>query len=669
MNPFEQILSDAKALRFAIPFIIGIALSWCFRDVTHEYWYFPGFLCAIFCLVMFVVGRHRMRFDSVSFGVLAMLFFFFLGSALLMRSYHQTVVQWPAQRQCFQGIVTSSLRMKGKTNVFDVQLLAIGNGKKLKKISRHIQVTMLAERITPPTVGDALLLYGVISAPKNNDNPMSFDYASWLHRKGVSGTVYVGTNVRKCSAEAHRQLYQRLSWWQRINIQAQKSRQALLSRYASIDRTSREYAVVAALTLGDKYSLTRDIRTLFSETGASHVLALSGLHLGILVSVLLFLLRPFMRKSSTRKGVVAACIMFIWLFAWMTGLSVSLVRAAIMYTLALLFYLRNVQGIPINHLAIAALVILFFQPMALMDISFQLSFLSVFAILFFQPMYASIRPQDRRWAWTADFVYVAVAAQIATAPLVAYSFHIVPLTFLLSNVIVIPCSYLLLGGSLCLFVLSSVPLVSQWLCHAMMHIARWMLAYLEKIDALPLSFVEAYPSWVTVVLCYCLTISCVMLWYRRSRNAVAEIMIVFALLAGSIIYQHRPGKISNQVICYDIPSCPAVHFIASEGESALWMADSTQYNRVCAVAKTFWGSYQIDEPRVFTKDYAGPHIHSQRGIVTFNGKRYVLVSDDEWDKKTVDKPLAVEMLYITAKNRWQQEKLTQLFRPHEIIVR
>jgi len=669
VNPFEQILSDAKALRFAIPFIAGILLAWFFRNITHDYWFFPGILCVISCMVMFVVGRRRMHFDSMSFGVLVMSFFLFLGATLLLRSYHQTVVSWPTKPQYFQGVVTSSLRMKGKTNVCDVQLLAIGDGKTWIRTNRYIQVKMLADSVLYPTVGDALLFYGVVSAPKNYDNPMSFDYASWLHRKGVSGTIFAGDDVKICSVRTQRQLYQRLSWWQQIKIKAQKGRNALLGRYSFIDKTSREYAVVAALTLGDKYSLTHDIRTLFSETGASHVLALSGLHLGILVSVLLFLLRPFMRKSSTRKGVVAACIVFIWLYAWMTGLSVSLVRAAIMYTLTLLFYLRNVQGIPINHLAIAALVILLFQPMALMDISFQLSFLSVFAILFFQQFYTSIRPQDRRWAWLADFVYVAIAAQIATAPLVAYNFHVVPLAFLLSNVIVIPCSYLLLGGSLCLFVLSPVPLLSQWLCHAMMYTARGMLTLLEKINSLPFSFVEAYPSQVTVMLCYILVIACVMLWYRRSRNAMATVMIIFAVLAGSVIHQHRPGKISHQVICYDIPSCPAVHFIVSEEESALWLADSSQYNRVYAAAKTFWGYNHIQMPQVFTKDFNGAHIQSQRGIVTFDGKRYVLVSDGEWRQKTAGKPLAVEMLYITAKNKWQKEELIQLFCPNKIIIR
>ena len=660
-------LFRAKALRFAVPLVIGILSGWLLRDELHAVWYVFGIVCVFLCGVMLAIFRRRQSPSSRLFGLSGMLFFGVLGIMLCLRSYDATVVQWPDKSQGYQGVVVSSPRVRGLTNEYEVLLPVSGRRGERE---RRVSLTLLPDStMSLPSVGDALLFFGKVSAPHNTGNPMAYDYASWQHRKGISGTVFAGRDYQLASDRLRQGLHDRLSIWQRMRIKALQYREKLVSRYSSMDLGVREYAVLSALTLGDKYALTHDIRMLFSETGASHVLALSGLHLGILVSLLLLFFRPVMRKIYGRWLAVGVCWVFIWLFTLLTGLNTSLIRAAIMYSIAMLFLVQNKQGVSLNHLALAAILILLFQPMSLMDIGFQLSFLSVFAILFFFPAYESIRPSVRWLSLATDFIYVAVVAQIATAPLVAYSFHILPLSFLLSSIVVIPCAYVLLGTTLCFFLLSAFPLLSSWVGHVIVWTARFMLGSLEVISKLPFSHVEVYPSWLTMLFCYGFVAACVFLWMKRSRNAMITAMSSFAILAGSVIHDGRPRHITSKVVIYDIPSCPAVQFIVSAKESALWMADSTQFSRVYAVAKTYWKYNHMVVPAVFTTNYSSPHIVCRQGIVSFDGKKYVLTDGSYWKDKSAGTPLDVEMLYVTTRNKYILKNLQTLFKARQTIIK
>ena len=269
-------LFRAKALRFAVPLVIGILSGWLLRDELHAVWYVFGIVCVFLCGVMLAIFRRRQSPSSRLFGLSGMLFFGVLGIMLCLRSYDATVVQWPDKSQGYQGVVVSSPRVRGLTNEYEVLLPVSGRRGERE---RRVSLTLLPDStMSLPSVGDALLFFGKVSAPHNTGNPMAYDYASWQHRKGISGTVFAGRDYQLASDRLRQGLHDRLSIWQRMRIKALQYREKLVSRYSSMDLGVREYAVLSALTLGDKYALTHDIRMLFSETGASHVLALSGLH-------------------------------------------------------------------------------------------------------------------------------------------------------------------------------------------------------------------------------------------------------------------------------------------------------------------------------------------------------------------------------------------------------
>ena len=218
----------------------------------------------------------------------------------------------------------------------------------------------------------------------------------------------------------------------------------------SLHVKQQDYAVIAAMALGDKSALDSNTRNSYSISGASHILAVSGLHIGIIFQLFIFLLGG--RKYSVYTIILS--LISIWTYVFLIGLPASAVRAAIMlsaYSLSLAFHRT---GLPLNTLASAYIFMLFISPLYLFELSFQLSFLAVASILlFFTPLYTllPIRSRFIRWAW--GLLCVSLAAQIGTLPVIVYTFGRISCYSLLTNYIAIPAATLILylGAALILF--------------------------------------------------------------------------------------------------------------------------------------------------------------------------------------------------------------------------
>lgn len=222
-------------------------------------------------------------------------------------------------------------------------------------------------------------------------------------------------------------------------------RSLLLERLETAGLLDDRYAVVAAMALGDRSALTKELKETYSKTGASHVLALSGLHLGIIYALLSMLVVGRRWQMITQ----VATVLSIWAFVFLTGMSASVVRSAVMLTVYALLALGHRQKMSVNTLAFTAIVMLLVTPKALFDVGFQMSFMAVFSILLFVPLFyrpfsAEYLMTHRAVSWLWGMVAVSVAAQIGVAPLIAYYFGRFSCYFLLTNFIVIPAATLIL---------------------------------------------------------------------------------------------------------------------------------------------------------------------------------------------------------------------------------
>ena len=226
---------------------------------------------------------------------------------------------------------------------------------------------------------------------------------------------------------------------------------------------------MSAMTLGDKSLIDKDLRSDYSRAGASHVLALSGLHLGIIYFVFSFMTARWRRRYHhwSRPVVEGLILITIWSYVVLVGMSPSVVRAAIMMTVYSLLSLQNRNRSSLNALAFTAIIMLVADPMILFNISFQLSFVAVAFILLYQGRIYSLIPSSShpivKWCWR--LLSVSLAAQLGVAPLTAYYFHQVSSYFLLSCLVVMVFTPLIIYLSLLFFLLMWLPAVQSWLVH------------------------------------------------------------------------------------------------------------------------------------------------------------------------------------------------------------
>ena len=291
-----------------------------------------------------------------------------------------------------------------------------------------------------------------------------------------------------------------------------EKRNELLERLSDHGVDGSVYAVVAAMTLGDKSQLTNELRKTYAITGASHILALSGMHLGIIYTLLSLLL------SRRRWWIVSQVVIIvcIWLYVFLVGMTVSVVRSAVMITVYALLSLGHRDKMSVNTLAFAAIVMLLFNPLSLFDVGFQLSFLAVLAILLFYPLFEGVWPQpflmDHRvfkWLWT--MLSVSCAAQIGVAPLIVYYFGRFSCFFLLTNLLVVPAATLILYLSLVVLLIPSLAYLLIYMVDTLNHLLTW-------VATLPGVSIEGlHPTLLQVSMVYVI-IMAVYLLLRRAAS-------------------------------------------------------------------------------------------------------------------------------------------------------
>ena len=289
-----------------------------------------------------------------------------------------------------------------------------------------------------------------------------------------------------------------------------QQRARLLERLQEQGLDGDAYAVVAAMALGDKSELTKELRDTYAITGASHVLALSGLHLSIIYTLLS--LMAFRRRGHVFSQFII--VLAIWAFVFLVGMSVSVVRSAIMLSVYALLSLGHRDKMSVNTLAFTAMVMLAFAPSSLFDVGFQLSFTSVFFIILCLPFIDGPWPYDApltnpvaKWGWS--MIVVSCAAQLGSAPLVAYYFGRFSPWFLPVSFIVIPAATLILWLSLLVLLVPAFSPVLVWVATMLNHI-------LSRIASVPGASISGlHPSLLQIAMVYVIILAVYLIIFLR----------------------------------------------------------------------------------------------------------------------------------------------------------
>lgn len=296
------------------------------------------------------------------------------------------------------------------------------------------------EQIALIIPGDVLQINARSSPHNDLLNPGQFDYGKYLMDKGVLRTAYVrkhewvSTDVRSTNL---------------VGL-IRDLRARLIEMLRQGDLSGPEGQIATALVLGYKEDLDPELKRSFSEAGAMHVLAVSGLHVGIIFMALSFMLKWMERRRYGKFIKTILVILLIWFYAMLTGFSPSVFRATVMFTVIGSAGLFNKQANIFNTLAASAFIMLLFDPRLLFNVGFQLSYSAVIGIV---ALYPKLSPLVTSRYWLVNKVWdltaVSIAAQIATFPLTLLYFHQIPIYSVLSNLVIIPAAFAIiaLGGA------------------------------------------------------------------------------------------------------------------------------------------------------------------------------------------------------------------------------
>lgn len=451
MRPTDSIFQRAPLLRMVIMLILGIFVG-DFVGHSVPLWVglgISGAFLAIYLLLRNLRNRKTIfrRILTRFYGFLLMTACFMLGFYLVSAEKRDLVRHFPDGRVAFEAVLVSEPVVRGK--VIQCELMAMPKGKKPFRLRASILRDTIHRRYERLHFGDGIRVFSRISQPETVQRLSSqgnFDFRRWLQVRGVVGQTFIShTGWTKTQVNL-----QPLSLAERAKIRLMRFRQKGVEALHNAGLNEEELAVVSAMVLGDKSSLTKELRETYSVSGASHVLALSGLHLGIIYFLLSFL---FVRMGWRVAGQLFT-LPVIWLFAMMVGFSPSIVRAATMLTVYGIVALLGRSAFSLNTLSLAAIVMLVFNPLALWDVGFQLSFMAVLGIIVFFPPFNQVfdyilgkiltkesrvkRVSHRIFSWIFGLAAVSIATQMTTAPLVGYYFGRFPAYFLVTNFVAIP---------------------------------------------------------------------------------------------------------------------------------------------------------------------------------------------------------------------------------------
>ena len=305
---------------------------------------------------------------------------------------------------------------------------------------------------------------------------------------------------------------------------------ALYQRLEAAGLSGDELATVGALTLGYKEGLDKELRRHFQASGAAHVLAVSGLHTGIIYALLVGILtlggryRPLHEDKWGRRSISLIIIVCMWAYAWLTGMTPSVVRAVLMVTLFEFGRMIYRQSFSLNTIASAAVFILLVKPSDLWSVSFQLSFAATTAIVVFMghrdigisvSRYLEKSLWGKMLAYILGIIIVSLAAQLGTLGITMYCFHQVSTYFLLTNLIVLPLATLLVPCGLLTIALGGSTL-GLWVGQATHGLAWAMNHSVAWIESLPGSTVEASVSGTMVGIYYVLLLGLMVFWPRQA---------------------------------------------------------------------------------------------------------------------------------------------------------
>ena len=629
-------------VRFTLAFIIGIVCAINFSSPFIKPLWLLISMVAGFLALYLGTGRNLKPWISPLVGVFALLFLVFAG-------YYRTVnyradknphhiIHQNNNYDYYQALVLSTTETKGNylRSRLEVKMINIEDSW-VPASGKVILIQPLSQNTKDLAYGDLLVIKGRPQLIPPSPPGSSFDYRTFMRYQNVFHQHFTySENIKVFDYRPPNAVVQ-------FSLQLRKSFERIFRKYIKGENEER---IALAIVLGMREQLTPELKASYAQAGTMHILAVSGLHVGILYLVMLGLL-GWLKKGKVGNWMVSTIsFSVLWMYALITGLSPSVFRAVTMFSVIILAQAFQRQSNIYNTLAISAFILLLIDPFMIVGIGFQLSYLAVIGIVYLYPklfLWIKVNNYFLEKAWS--IVCVTASAQLATFPLTIYYFHQFPTYFMASNLLVVPAAFLMLCLGFGTLLFSFWPLATAFLSGTLEALIRGVNNLMYQVEFLPLSLVENIQiNALQTILIYLIVIAMIALMATKRFKYTILGFISCALLIGMNLYQIHQRNQQLKLVFHSVDTGGKVEFI--KGQTVI-----------------------SDQTRVAT-DFSKPPSQQfdNLSLVIWEGKTLVIIEKPFLDAPPVEGGLEVDYVLIRNNSISQLDKLMAYFKFKKLIL-
>jgi len=505
--------------------------------LTGSYFNFQPTLLVAICSFLILslsiqyVRSKKQFYPSIIFAVLSFLIFFFIGiSSVSYKSQLNLQKHYANSSKFTESKFTSSIVKIKKIlkpnlfyNKYEAEVLQLNKSKTIGKVLINIKKDS-SERLLK--VDDNLLVKAVFETINPPLNPFGFNYKKYLKNQQIHYQIRVQSSQFLILDNKNVTLKGIAA---KIRV---KINESLINNGFKND----ELAVINALLLGQRNSIKKELLESYSGAGAVHILAVSGLHVGIILLLLMAVFKPLHYLKHGKLIATLLIVMLLWVYAIIAGLSASVVRAVAMFT-ALTVGMQLVQRSNVySTLVISMFFLLLFNPFYLFEVGFQLSYLAVFSIVWIQPkLYNLWIPKF--WLATKlwQLLTVSIAAQVGVLPLILFYFHQFPGLFFLSNLVIIPFLGLILSAGIITIILSVFEILPQFLGYSYSFVIQQMNNFVAWISNQDFFIIQHISFSIILMFAFYALIFISFKWIEKGFFYRLVLLLISVVLIQSIV--------------------------------------------------------------------------------------------------------------------------------------
>jgi len=553
--------SHYPVLKILFPYVFGV-ISGYFLPVFNlnlRFCVFGIFTFSVFFTLLvhfFTLFRRKRYFLLQKFLTgLLLLSFFFAGYFSVFFHFHKNLekinIEKITQKQTWVAEIRELPREREKSFKVIAKLCALNDSTYwlTKKVVLYFQKDSAIKNCR---VGDKLLVNTKLSFIEAPKNPYQFNYEKFMKRKGVYLSGYVPNYSWQKTEEVNRQSIKRYAaYLQRF----------LSNQLVESGLSGAEYSVAAVALLGNDETLEPDLRASYAATGASHILCVSGMNVGIIFLILNVLLLPMEHSTRTRHLKNVILLVSVWLYANITGLTPSVTRAAVMFTFVISGKFLQRKTNVFHSLFTSMFILLIYNPLLLFELGFQLGYLAIFGIVLFQNKIEKwYKARTRAGSYLWNLLTVSLSVQIFIAPIAVFYFGQFPVYFLLTNILVIPLSFAMMVTGVATLIVSFSEFLSKGvglLLNLEVEMMNRFVLLIEKLPGALISHISI--SIFQVFLLYGMIIILLVFQKNKKRMILCNMLIlnIFLFIHAIDIYK---SKQHIEVVRYEISKTPAFQF-------------------------------------------------------------------------------------------------------------